>query len=129
MAELQGLKVPGMFVFFSFSFSLLFYSYLFLVFSDPVLISSFKHRPQAWHIDSPLPNVYVNLLYLDGGLMTQFMVPAVNYTIMLSVSFSKNHQKSWKYLKQLNIILTITHISHSFSLSNLAFQSCRSSEQ
>jgi hypothetical protein len=46
------------------------------VFSDPVLISSFKNRQQAWHIDSPLPNVYVNLLYLDAGLMTQFMVPA-----------------------------------------------------
>jgi len=31
---------------------------------------------QAWHIDSPLPNVYVNILYLETGQrMTQFMVP------------------------------------------------------
>jgi hypothetical protein len=47
-----------------------------IVYSTPVLLCSSKARPQAWHIDSPLPDVLVNLVYLDDGQMTQFMVPA-----------------------------------------------------
>lgn len=39
-----------------------------------VAIESMKERPQAWHVDSPLPHVKVNLLYLTTGpAMTQFM--------------------------------------------------------
>jgi hypothetical protein len=31
---------------------------------------------QAWHFDTPLPGVFVNILYLDNGQrMTQFMTP------------------------------------------------------
>jgi hypothetical protein len=44
-------------------------------YTNPVLLCSSKARPQAWHLDSPLPNVFVNLVYLDDGQMTQFMVP------------------------------------------------------
>ena len=40
---------------------------------------------QSWHIDSPLPNVYVNLLYLDKGPMTEFMVPAALSEMVLSL--------------------------------------------
>ena len=43
--------------------------------STPVLLWSSRSRPQAWHLDSPLPNVFANLVYLDDGQMTQFMVP------------------------------------------------------
>jgi hypothetical protein len=46
------------------------------VFSEVVLLKSSKYRQQAWHLDSPHPNVFVNLLYLTAGQMTQFMVPA-----------------------------------------------------
>ena len=41
-----------------------------------VLIESFKHKKQAWHVDTPYPHVYVNILYLDEGqYMTQTLRP------------------------------------------------------
>ena len=41
-----------------------------------VLIESFKYKKQAWHVDTPYPHVYVNILYLDEGqYMTQTLRP------------------------------------------------------
>lgn len=41
-----------------------------------VAIESMKERAQTWHVDTPIPHVYVNLLYLTTGpSMTQFMAP------------------------------------------------------
>lgn len=35
-----------------------------------------KKKFQAWHVDTPYPNVYVNFIYLDGDQhKTQFMIP------------------------------------------------------
>jgi len=50
-----------------------------------VLIWSSKSAPQAWHLDSPFPNVFVNLVYLDDGQMTQFMVPAALSSTILGM--------------------------------------------
>jgi len=55
-------------------FSVLVFLINFIEYSTPILIESDKL--QAWHFDSPLPSVYVNILYLDTGEgMTQFMAP------------------------------------------------------
>lgn len=41
-----------------------------------VLIKSRKNRQQAWHIDTYLPGVYVNIIYLDDDShMTMFLCP------------------------------------------------------
>ena len=46
-----------------------------------VLIESFKHKKQAWHVDTPYPHVYVNILYLDEGqYMTQTLRPRKDST-------------------------------------------------
>jgi hypothetical protein len=50
----------------------------FIVFSSVYLISSFNNKDQAWHVDTPIPNVYVNILTLDEGQhRTQLMRCAV----------------------------------------------------
>jgi len=72
---------PGesMYVFFSFllffiSFLNLFFPSLFIGFSKVVGIKSMRQKEQAWHVDTPLPHVYVNLLFLSSGQpMTQFL--------------------------------------------------------
>lgn len=80
MAGLQQLEIPSKFFF---SFFFVFTHLLPLVFSDVMVISSCHYRQQAWHLDSPLPNVFVNLLYLNRGQMTQFMVPAALPAVLL----------------------------------------------
>ena len=95
LAKLQKLQVPGLcvciFVVFIFFIHFHFLAnctsiFLYIVFSTPVLLCSSKARPQAWHLDSPLPNVFVNLVYLDDGQMTQFMVPGALPSSILEMS-------------------------------------------
>ena len=66
----------------SLSLSLSFYYFsssshtFFLGFSSVVAIESMRKKEQAWHVDTPVPHVIVNLLYLsDGQPLTQFLRP------------------------------------------------------
>jgi hypothetical protein len=56
----------------------------FTVFSEMILIESFGI--QAWHLDSPLPGVFVNIVYLDTGpSRTQFAVPMSSLLVQKKV--------------------------------------------
>jgi hypothetical protein len=66
----------------SLSLSLSFYYFsssshtFFLGFSSVVAIESMRKKEQAWHVDTPVPHVIVNLFYLsDGQPLTQFLRP------------------------------------------------------
>ena len=59
--------------------------FTFIGLSHPILLKSMKERMQAFHIDNPNPNIYVNALYLDDGPGTHFLVPKKHGPYVLSV--------------------------------------------
>ncbi len=66
-------------------------------FSPLVLIESMRTKQQAWHVDTPIPHVFVNFLYLSSGhSMTLFMVPKSAAGNSFSISLEELAKKPFR---------------------------------
>lgn len=94
IAERQGLEDPGICYFLS---AFITHNFFSPEFSPAVLIESMRTKKQAWHVDTPIPHVFVNILYLNSGhSMTQFMVPKSAAGNSFSISLEELLKKPFK---------------------------------
>lgn len=96
IAKRQGLEDPGLKLLFPFCFHIP-HNFFSPDFSPAVLIESMRNKKQAWHVDTPIPHVFVNILYLTSGhSMTQFMMPKSAASNSFSISLEELLNKPFK---------------------------------